>query len=494
MPKEVRDVARPEGTIVYAYGDPPVYNVKERTYWRDENGVRKQRDGATIGTIEDGTYIPYRPSMRRSSSDIHSWGPSTLIRKLTPDLLEDLRAVYHHTEARQIYTLAVLRTIDEGLKDKDVADAYSMDHLSVDCPGVALSKDTVGRLLSNLGRTFSRIVEFMRTRASRVPPNHSVAIDGTLKSYESDINPLSDYSRKALITGSRDISVMFAYDVDEMEPICSQVNAGNITDVAAFRRFMEANRVTSGMVITDKGFSYNAAREVFLNNPDLRFVMPLRRDSKVISEYNVLRTDSTLKNRDGISCRKVRMHDGRFLYSFRDTETAKKEEQQWLSIHDDYDPAELEEFRRNAGTIVFISNVDAPPEPIYAAYEERWELEIMFRFYKQILELDETRVHSLESTIGTEFVNFLSVIMMCRLRKAFYSVKELQKKSYRSNMRLLSKARMVRTEADGEWGLCNISQREEKTLMELGLIDAPAPMKRPRGRPKGSKNRTSKVQ
>lgn len=329
----------------------------------------------------------------------------------------------------------------------------------------------------------------MRTRASRVPANHSVAVDGTLKSYESDSNPLSDFSRKALISGSRDISVMFAYDVDEMEPVCSQVNAGNITDLGAFRGFMETNRITRGMVITDKGFSLNAARKVFMDNPDLHFVMPLRRDSKVISEYNVLRTDSALKNRYGISCRKVRMNDGRFLYGFRDTETAKNEEQQWLNNHRDYDPAELEEFRRNAGTIVFVSDVDAPAESVYAAYEERWELEVMFRFYKHILKFDETRVHSPESTVGTEFVNFLSVIMMCRLRKAFFSVGELQKKSYRSNMKLLSKARMVRTDTDGEWGLCNLSDREEKILIGLGIIDAPASVKRPRGRPRGSKNR-----
>lgn len=489
VPKEIREVPRPAGTIVYAYGNPPVYNVKERTYWCDEKGVRRQQDGATIGTIEDGMFIPCRSALGRSGSDILSWGPSTLIQKLTSDILDDLRKVYHHTEARQIYTLALLRTIDEGLKDEDAAEAYRMDFLSVAHPSVALSKDTVGRLLFNLGRTCTKITEFMRTRASRVPSNHSIAVDGTLKSYESNTNPLSDFSRKALVTGSRDISVMFAYDVDEMEPVCSQVNAGNITDVAAFRGFMETNRVTRGMIITDKGFSVNAARKVFLDNPDLHFVMPLKRDSKIISEYNVLRTDSTLKNRYGISCRKVRMNDGRYLYGFRDTETAKKEEQQWLEKHDDYNPAELEEFRLNAGTIVFISDVDAPAESIYTAYEERWELEVMFRFYKHILEFDETRVHSLESTIGTEFVNFLSVIMMCRLRKAFFSNKELQKKSYRNNMRLLSKARMVRTETDGDWGLCNISDREENILIKLGIIDAPETVKRSRGRPKGSKNR-----
>ncbi|MBQ7405902.1 MAG: IS1634 family transposase, partial [Candidatus Methanomethylophilaceae archaeon] len=64
---------------------------------------------------------------------------------------------------------------------------------------------------------------------------------------------------------------------------------------------------------------------------------------------------------------------------------------------------------------MFVSDLDAPPEMIYAAHEERWEMEVLFRFYKCILDPDETRVESDQSVIGTEFVNFLSMIMMCRL-------------------------------------------------------------------------------
>ena len=42
-----------------------------------------------------------------------------------------------------------------------------------------------------------------------------------------------------------------------------------------------------------------------------------------------------------------------------------------LEKHEDCDPKDPEEFRRNAGTIVFISDMNAPVESIYATYEER---------------------------------------------------------------------------------------------------------------------------
>lgn len=491
VPKEIREVPRPEGTIVYPYGDPPKYNVKERTYWKDENGKQHQKDGATIGSIEDGRFVPMKPRMSFCDADIRTWAPSRLIMDRTRDVLDDLLSIYHHKEAWQIYTMAVLRTVDAGIKDYEMAEAYGLDHISVSHPDIALSKNTVGRLLFDLGRTYTKIVEFMRLRTARVPANHIVAADGLLKSYESDDNPLSDFSRKALITGSRDVAVMFAYDVDDMEPVCSQVNAGNVNDVAAFRGFMETNRIAQGMIIADKGFSYDTARDVFLSNPDLHFLIPLKRNSELISAYNLLHTEKTLLNRYGISCRTAKTADGRFLYAYRDTDRARIEEQTWLDNHRDggFDPAELEEVRLNAGTIVFVSDLEASPETMYAAYEERWEIEVMFRFYKSILEMDETRVESVQSVIGTEFVNFLSVIMMSRLRKAFLKVEDLQRRSFRSCMKMLGKGMMIRTEPDGEFTLKKLTDKEVGIFTELGLIEPPVVVPRKRGRPKGSKNK-----
>lgn len=489
VPAEIRAVERPPNTIVYAFGHDPVkYNVKQRI-WEEVDGKKVQRDGPTVGAIIDNRYVPLKPRITYSEADVLSWGRSQLVVNLSGDILEDLLSVYCREDALKTYVMAVLRTVEGDLKDYEMKDAYGLDYLSVLFPGVPLSKDTVGDHLFNLGRVCGRITEFMSLRAARVPLNHFMAADGMLKSYESDDGPFSDFSRKALKTGTRDVLVLFLYDVDAMEPVCSTVYPGNMNDVSAFDDFLRTNNVTRGIIVADKGFTYEAAKERFLDNPGLHFLLPLRRDARVIEEYRVLNTDSSLRNRFGISCRKVRMHDGRFLYAFRDPEIAKNEEQAWLEEHRDYDPGELEMFRRAAGTIVFVSDVDASPENIFAAYEERWDLEVLFRFYKHILNMDETRVESEQSVIGTEFVNFLSVIMMSRLRKAFYSVEKLQKRSFRSNMKLLRKGMMIRSGPGKEWMLRRISDKEEKIFIELGLIPKPEKEKRKRGRPPGSKNR-----
>lgn len=495
VPPEIRKVERPENTIVYAYKDRDgneKYGVKERKYWK-EDGVQRQKDGPTVGYIEDGMFVALPenpiPPIAYSEADILLWGPYQLVVNLSQDILEDLLKVYNRDDARKIYVLAVLRTVDRSLKDYEAKSAYDDSFIKVIHPGVALSKDTVSSFLHDLGRTFSRITAFMRNRAATVPSNHLVAVDGMLKSYESDDSSFSEISRKARTTGTRDLLLIMAYDVDACEPVCASVYPGNMTDRSVFKDFLETNGIVSGLIVTDKGFSYEEAKKVFLDNPDLHFLIPLHRNAKVIREYNVLYCDHTLTNRAGIVSRKVKMHDGRFLYNFRDSDIASVEEKNWITDHPEYDPAELEGLRRHFGSITFVCDMDASPEHIYAAYEERWELEVLFRFYKRILMFDETRVESDQSVIGTEFVNFLSVIMTCRLRKKFYGIKSLCKKPFKANMKLLRKGVMIRESDGSEWKLKRLTENQEKAFIDLDLIEKPVVEKKRRGRPPGSKNR-----
>ena len=54
-----------------------------------------------------------------------------------------------------------------------------------------------------------------------VGQGHHLLVEGTLKSDESGVNTLSDFSRKARMKGSRDISVIYAFDLVKKEPVCS---------------------------------------------------------------------------------------------------------------------------------------------------------------------------------------------------------------------------------------------------------------------------------
>ena len=147
------------------------------------------------------------------------------------DILGELEKVYSHDDALKIYAIAILRVCNPGIKDYELKEAYENSFLSETYPGVALSRNTVSKFLNNLGKAYSRIVKFMRNRASAVKADHHLLIDGTLKTDNSVVDTLSNFSRKARVKGSRDISVMYAFDLEAMEPVCSQCFPGNMLDL-----------------------------------------------------------------------------------------------------------------------------------------------------------------------------------------------------------------------------------------------------------------------
>lgn len=138
--------------------------------------------------------------------------------------------------------------------DYELKEAYDTSFLSEIYPGIALSKNTVSKFLNDLGKTCSRIVSFMRNRTAAVAMDHHLLVDGTLKSDESKVNSLSDFSRKARTKGTRDISVLYAFDLEAMEPVCSKCFPGNMLDATAYGEFISENGIVKGIIVGDKGF------------------------------------------------------------------------------------------------------------------------------------------------------------------------------------------------------------------------------------------------
>nr|WP_277735201.1 transposase [Mycoplasmopsis bovis] len=93
---------------------------------------------------------------------------------------------------------------------------------------------------------------------------------------------------------------------------------------------------------------------------------------------------------------------------FKDLEIAGKESVGNYQKHLKRNTFNIDEFNKNNqffGVIVFESNVDLSLEDVYTLYDQRWEIEEMFNFYKNILELSKTRVHSEMKVYTTEFIN-----------------------------------------------------------------------------------------
>ena len=498
IPQEILSVPRPKNTVVIVYGkDKNLYAVRKRIGCRRKNGNNQPINGPTIGHIINGVYIPNETDTPANVSaapiDLKDWANVVLCDRLFADIQQELTAVYSRPDMLKIYCISILRVCEPGIKDYELKEAYDTGFLSELYPGVALSRNTVSTFLNDLGKTVSRIVKFMQNRTAAVSIDHHLLIDGTLKSDESGVNTLSDFSRKARTKGTRDISVLYAFDLEAMEPVCSRCFPGNMLDATAYGAFIAENNIRKGIIVGDKGFPESAAHEHFAANDDLHYLNPIKRNSKLIERHHMLDFTGILPGYENITYRKEKCTGtDKWLYSYRDSYKASKEERDWLhraKKNNTYSLETLREKQKTFGTIVLECDLDLPAETAYKAYEKRWEIEIVMRFYKSACEFDETRVQDDYSVMGSEFCDFLSTVLTFRLLKAFDKINLLEEHTYKKIMSVLRRAKKARIEGN-DWQLIRINPYHEEILLKLDLLPKPdEPPKRRPGRPKGSKNK-----
>ena len=490
IPKEVLDVERPVNTVVIAYGkNKDLYAVRERIGCKYDNGRRVPVNGPTIGHIIAGKYIPKSKDagtelVSMAAVDLKDWGAVTLCDNVAQALFQELCLVYHQKDARKLYCACILRVCYPGIKDYELKEAYDNSFLSELYPDVAMSKNTISKFWNDLGKAYSKICRYMQIRVSTVEKGHHLLIDGTLKSNESVVNSLSDFSRKARTKGTRDISVLYAYDLEAGEPICSKCFPGNMLDATAYEAFIADNKIKQGIIVGDKGFPSSFAKRHFAENQNLHYLNPLKRDSKYIESHDLLIYEGQLPEEETIFYKKAFVEkEGKWLYSFRDASKAHKEEYSWLHRSTKNAHFDIEKFDEDwllFGTIVLESDLDMDPQVAYRVYDCRWEIELVMRYYKQACDLDETRVHDDYSVIGSEFCSFLSSVVTFRMLRQFEKSGILQKMTYKRIMHVLARAKKACIDGKN-WQLIKMNPSQIELLQALSLLPKPAAKKR--GRP-----------
>lgn len=493
VPTEIRAIERPKNTVVMAYGkNKDRYAVKQRIGCRYCNGRRIPITGPTIGHILDGKFIPIHegPDSCSSSPDVElkDWGNVTLCHSLFGDILDSLRELYSSSDAEKLYCISLLRVCHPGIKDCELKDMYNDGFMSELLPNVALSRNTVSKFLKDIGRKCSRITEFMRRRTAAVGIDAHLLIDGTLKSNESTVNTLSDFSRKAAVKGSRDISVIYAFDLERNEPVCSKCYPGNMLDVTAYEDFVSDCGVSRGLIVADKGFPSSAASEHYAKNPDLHYLNPVKRNSRFIETHKLFCFDGVLPGFEGVTYKKAKCNGtNKWLYAYRDTSAAAKEERDWLARaqkEDSFDDIKFKERQTTFGTVVLECDMDLPPETVYRAYSQRWEIEVVMKYYKSACEFDETRVHNDYSVIASEFCDFLATVLTYRLINKFTDTGLLVKRNYGKIMSILHRAKKVKV-SSRDWRLIRMNPSHMEILESLGLIEKHSELPhRPVGRPR----------
>lgn len=497
VPENIRMVQRPVNTIVNDSGREGLYRyaVRERAGIKYVPGGNPQpRNGHIIGHIIGSKFVPKAEKAVAISPEMLSYGSAALVKSVTQDMLSDLLNIYSVKEAYAIMSIATLRIIKPSITARRMSTHYKRTFVCVDYPGAALSPNTICTFLQRLGQDGGKRKQFYQKRLDMVVEEHHVAIDGTLKQDTSKVNDLSALSYKARVKGCKDISVLYAYDIELMEPICAEIFPGNSIDASSYPAFIRNNNIRKGIIVADKGFPPSKIEDLLKERPELHFLTPIKRNDKRIAENSMLAFEEVLEGiiDTRVVFKKCAIAGGKFLYSFKDAKRAAAEEAGYLANAEkkhNFNPAKYAIKKERFGVIVFESDQDLPGKTVYLCYEDRWLLELVFARYKNDQCLDKTRVQGDFSLIGSEFINFISTVATCRIIRKARTAGLLAGMSYGDLMDDLSSAWRMKNAPeppstdDAYWVHTLKSVSDE--LEALGLsLPAPKPIPKKRGRPK----------
>ena len=468
IPKEILEISRPSSTRVKEQNGK--YMVIKRTSVM-KNGKPTPVELGVIGHIVNGRYVPKQKRLNISTIEFKEFAGSTLAYRLSKDVFDMLLEIYNVEQAKEIYTYALIRAIHGDVPDKEIGHFYHESFISEYVPKVGVSKNTICVLLQSIGANLSTIQQFMRNRIKSVTSTDEVVIDGMHKINNSRVNSFSNFSFKSRLKGSKDIGIMYAFNPKTGEPLASKVYAGNMLDSTTLSDFVKYFDIQEGVILGDKGF-FTKENAKILNNESIQFLFPLKRNALVIDELNLLDFENRLETRDErILIKKVKKGNT-YYYAFKNLELESQQKTtKFESLSKtDFDIQAYREFEKEAGTIVFETNIDLDPNLIYEMYERRWDIEVMFNYYKNIVDLSHTRKHKDISIIGNEFVNFITILISTRIKKYMRSLELHKSYSYKGLFKILNsinKAKNVTT----DWEFIKLTKKNTELLKVLSLID-----------------------
>lgn len=495
VPEEIRKVERPVNTIVEDSGreGPKRYSVRERSMVKYVPGKNPQpHNGKVVGHIINYKFVPIESTDKTTvEPKMLSYGSVALAKSVSEDITDDLLQIFDAKIAFSIMALAIIRVIRPATPLSRVSAHYQRTFTSVFFPGASVSLNSLSKLVDYLGVDEDSRKAFFLKRISYVMAEHHIAIDGTLKQDNSTVNDLSAFSYKARVKNTRDISVIYAYDIERMEPVCAQVFPGNCIDASAYSSFIRDNNIDRGIIVADKGFPPSKIQPELSSRPNLHFLTPIKRNDVRIKDNDMLNFQGVLLGiaANVLYCKK-QIKGGKYLYSFLDQSKSSMEAKTFLTKakqSSSFDYEKYSEKKEKFGLIVLESDQDLPPEIAYLCYEDRWKLELVFKYYKLDEDLDRTRVQGDFAVIGSEFVNFISTLITCRIINKAQKAGVLKEMSYSEMMDDLSSS-WRRTDAplnvpaasDDEYWVHTLNNVLE--TMEKLELSAPVPKPEPKKR------------
>lgn len=419
----------PEWVLIHKRKGIELREIRGRYYayeitskWNKKLKRSKKITGSYLGTITEANgFTPKRSQQVKISKSVKKakpilsvkeWGLSNFIQENLSQYIELLQK--HFPSMWQSIIALSYGRFTESSPMKNMKFHYENSFISELYPDAKISKNSISKLLLELGRDREGIVNFFKEFNTA---DDKIIFDGTdlvSNSRNMDYPKLSKTKKGGFDFA---INIMFVFSVKSQLPIYYRTLPGNIKDVKAFKLSLLESSIKDALIVLDKGF-YSDKNIESLENENLDFIISLRRSSSLI-DYTSFET-ATKESLSGFF-----RYDGKIIWyqtnktekgivhTFLSDELKTEESKDYLNrIETHPEKYTIEGFHQNvkkSGTLSILSNTDNKAEKIYGFYKNRNQVELMIDAFKNLISADTSYMQNEFSLEAWMFINYIAL-------------------------------------------------------------------------------------
>ena len=332
-----------------------------------------------------------------------------------------------------------------------------------------LTDKKISLLLRQIGSTRSAVTAYMQ---SFINKGDYVLADMTSIFNASNQISLSKEGYNSDMIFDKQFNLLYLYSPSLSLPVFYRLYAGNVREVKGFRLILQESGIQQAVIIADKGF-YSKQNIEYLDNQELQYIIPLKRDNAFIDYSKAVKTGNNYIKHEGrfIWHMKYEM-GGKLIFLFKDEKLMLQEEKDYLNrieTHpEEYSIQKYHQIAHRFGTIALFTNLkEKEAADIYSTYKSRNEVEVMFDGMKNILDADKTYMQNEDALQGWMFINHIALQWYYMLYTSLKSNNLLKKHSVSDLILHLKEIRSVKI--NQQWVLEPITAATETLLQKLKI-------------------------
>lgn len=430
------------------------YAYKYKSTWDRENKIPK-RKSEYIGVISGkGLKAPYESIL----NGIYEYGNVMFVYEILEKngIVDSLKEIFPD-DWKIILSFAMNRLIDPR-SIKSMQSWYEKTYL-IKFFGNDFYPKKISNVLERIGMSWGSQRDFLQKLKK---DGETVVYDGSVIFSSSKDNPILQvgYNKDNLSVPKANIVMAFSHS--RFLPVFFRVVPGCIHEITTMDILLE-ELGKDIILVLDKGFT--SKKSIRKMNEKLKFVLPLKRDSRMIN-YDKKLSDYFMYQKKPIKYCHYKK-DKFYIYTFQDLWVKYDEEKNYYYRLSRGKRAKFDE--KSAGKLTLISNIKSTPQEIYEIWKTRNGVEMAFDVLQNFLETDRPYVHKEEIFKGYLFCSFIGLIAYYHILKMLKDAKINYKVSVSDALLELSK--IYKVEINGREMISERVKKARKVLRKLKMIN-----------------------